>query len=596
MDPGQKISASAFTHRGQSCDTNTNNFILDGRHLFEFEINNSQVSVTKKAEGFFFALCDTKPGETLNRSVSGIKELRKLNNQYNSGSFDIRSKTDSLGECFVNTEKLLYDSLSFDGNTGLGKKKSLASLDKKLVSFSGKDINTDPDDPDYEDIRTDTNFDSKFEYSEGRQQEDYRQTLYQDDDDFDEDDEESEVEMDPGEKGFSAVGFVLSEKKGSILAQGDCDAFLLRGAELRSISGTPTDAAGEYAARAQAKRTTGNYHTDRFKMPFIYRGRKSEMFTPRDGDVYLLCTTSIVNALGEENLDEYLAIREDVSIISGAIIGDASRSDPDSNHTCMIIRIESPYEEAAAAQSISPIQVPRKSEARYATDVQERIARVTQPEPPSRQDPRMPPVKSTLQNRDTFTPRATSKFEPRQRRMQVPSTKSLVTSVITTLILLGILLSTYYIFTLNGQNSGNQANNPGRNTTTTPASSTTEPRRSEGDNDDDNDERDNGNEIAQSTTRATQPLTTTETTTPAPDVIHKVKSGDTLSKISEQYYSNARYVNLIKEANNLQSDNIRIGQELVIPPKPETTTSVSNEAAATTTRGAGTTAARRSIQ
>ncbi|MDR1439596.1 MAG: LysM peptidoglycan-binding domain-containing protein, partial [Clostridiales bacterium] len=64
---------------------------------------------------------------------------------------------------------------------------------------------------------------------------------------------------------------------------------------------------------------------------------------------------------------------------------------------------------------------------------------------------------------------------------------------------------------------------------------------------------------------------TTTTTTPE-IVIYTVKSGDTLSKIAENYYSNSKLYSLIKEANGLTSDNITIGQQLIIPPKPEPTT------------------------
>jgi len=39
-----------------------------------------------------------------------------------------------------------------------------------------------------------------------------------------------------------------------------------------------------------------------------------------------------------------------------------------------------------------------------------------------------------------------------------------------------------------------------------------------------------------------------------------------------QYYGNAQLYTLIKEANRLQSDNIKINQELIIPSAPSATT------------------------
>lgn len=46
---------------------------------------------------------------------------------------------------------------------------------------------------------------------------------------------------------------------------------------------------------------------------------------------------------------------------------------------------------------------------------------------------------------------------------------------------------------------------------------------------------------------------------------HTVVSGETLSKIAQKYYNNASLYPKIKEANNLKSDNLTVGQQLVIP-------------------------------
>ena len=38
MGAEQKISASAFTHRGEEFTSNTGNYLLDGRQPFDFEL------------------------------------------------------------------------------------------------------------------------------------------------------------------------------------------------------------------------------------------------------------------------------------------------------------------------------------------------------------------------------------------------------------------------------------------------------------------------------------------------------------------------------------------------------------------------------
>jgi LysM repeat protein len=75
---------------------------------------------------------------------------------------------------------------------------------------------------------------------------------------------------------------------------------------------------------------------------------------------------------------------------------------------------------------------------------------------------------------------------------------------------------------------------------------------------------------------ATPPPTATSTPTPAPTpspspsglpTEYVVESGDSLSRIARRYYGSDRPADIdrIKAANNLTSDNIRVGQRLVIP-------------------------------
>jgi nucleoid-associated protein YgaU len=64
--------------------------------------------------------------------------------------------------------------------------------------------------------------------------------------------------------------------------------------------------------------------------------------------------------------------------------------------------------------------------------------------------------------------------------------------------------------------------------------------------------------------------TTTTTAPPAGEQTYTVKSKDTLWGICEKFYgmSSTELVQLIKNANNLTSDDIKPGDVLKIPPKP----------------------------
>lgn len=68
------------------------------------------------------------------------------------------------------------------------------------------------------------------------------------------------------------------------------------------------------------------------------------------------------------------------------------------------------------------------------------------------------------------------------------------------------------------------------------------------------------------------PVSENPSATPSPSPTsqtHIVKSGETLRGISLKYYKTPNLANVIAEANNLRGNQLRVGQELTIPPKPE---------------------------
>lgn len=71
------------------------------------------------------------------------------------------------------------------------------------------------------------------------------------------------------------------------------------------------------------------------------------------------------------------------------------------------------------------------------------------------------------------------------------------------------------------------------------------------------------------------PAPTDETESPPPEdnsesVVYTVKPGDTLRGIAEKYYDDASLDDVIADANGIEdATQLVIGQELIIPPKPE---------------------------
>jgi LysM repeat protein len=627
MAAEQKVSASVFSHRGDAYDTNTNNFILDGRQLFSFEPDNSHVSIEEKSRDFFFAVCDTKPTDNLNTSVSGIKELKKIYSQFKSGARDIKSRTELLGECFINTESLLYDSGSYATPRGGGQQRGpkLASLDIKLPNYA-VGAPDDAEDADGQDMGD--GYDGQAEGGEYRDSEgegggeggrypggpggegDGGDEGYAEgaedgayDDDEPEDDAPERV-LAPGEKGFSTVGFVLSEKKGSILAQGECEAFLLRSGALRVLSGGGKKLGAGLGRAPSAGPAAGGQRQGAARG---YAGRASEIFEPREGDVYLLCTSSVIDSIGDDNIDSFLAMRDDISVICGAVMNEAVKNDPSSNMTCMLVRIEESREEEAM---ISPLQ--RRPEFSYGgmSGMQGRPAAGAGPmqqQPPQQQQPDYPDqdgrdtriARAPYQNNSAFTKRAAARFEPPpQRKPLFAGKKSLMSSIAITAVLVVVLVVSYMLWLNNGDNEPGG----GRAPTATPRNNPTTSSTDEGDDTTEAYEGDDGEGDDWETTTAydeitTTVATTTEATTTEPEiVIYTVKSGDTLSKIAERYYGSARLYTLIQEANGIaNAANITIGQELVIPPKPDATTTAG--AASSSSQGAGAvTVSRQSTQ
>ncbi len=47
--------------------------------------------------------------------------------------------------------------------------------------------------------------------------------------------------------------------------------------------------------------------------------------------------------------------------------------------------------------------------------------------------------------------------------------------------------------------------------------------------------------------------------------VHIVKTGDTLRSISKQYYGSVKKMDAIRNANDLATDFLRVGRELILP-------------------------------
>lgn len=77
----------------------------------------------------------------------------------------------------------------------------------------------------------------------------------------------------------------------------------------------------------------------------------------------------------------------------------------------------------------------------------------------------------------------------------------------------------------------------------------------------------------------TTPTAATGPAMPLEKDVYVVQSGDTLWKLAQKYYGNGALAGRIKEANNLTSDSLKVGQRLKIPAKPDTAGGSTTQAA-----------------
>lgn len=244
----------------------------------------------------------------------------------------------------------------------------------------------------------------------------------------------------------------------------------------------------------------------------------SDIYEINEGDSFLLCSEGLMNALGEEKVEDILSLRSDSTYIASRMVDEAMKRTSSGDLTAMVIQVEKRYEGASTSRRTSTTKTNK---------VKNRVDRLNR------------------------APAVTYKYT-RKRGGRYQGTLYMVLMIVTVLVLFGII----YIIINSMINSGKDpdkttpvvtvTSTPTATPVSTPDEFTPEPT----------DE---------------PPLEDTPTPTPVSSneiKIHTVAKGDTISKIARTYYGSSDYGERLCKYNNISDpDKIVIGQKIKIPPK-----------------------------
>ncbi len=243
-----------------------------------------------------------------------------------------------------------------------------------------------------------------------------------------------------------------------------------------------------------------------------------EIIDLRAGDVFVLMSGWLANALEDDRLAEILDESGDVDKAAAALAKEALDSNFDGDITAMVIYIE---------------------------DVDG--------------DEEMKPQKKT--KKATSGKRQAYSFLPDDSEAR-ENFRTYVAAVATSILIIALLFCAY-IFWIKGDNSGNTSGRGDETQYTDDTDFTTTTENDAGENG-----PGTGSETEQSSEGeiAEEPSQTPNESGSSGQTVYTVQSGDTLSSISQKFYGNSYSYDKIMEANDLKDPNsIYAGQQLIIP-------------------------------
>lgn len=246
--------------------------------------------------------------------------------------------------------------------------------------------------------------------------------------------------------------------------------------------------------------------------------KKSEIYQLKEGNVYLLCSNGLTDAVNEDAILDILASNSETDAAANLLVKEALKNQSEDNITAIVLRIDKVGEINTGASSGS---MPEKR-----------------------------------------NPVRLSRFTYAMKKRKLDAAR-LISTVIVFVIIAAVLFGAYTMWL----NLGN------RNTKNASASGTSQPTAADNSAASDESQNTTVNENTQDAS-ATDAVNADETTSSGASgntgtntaTAYTVKKGDSLFLISRKLYGNPNKYRLIMEANNIKDpDKIQVGQVLKIP-------------------------------
>lgn len=259
----------------------------------------------------------------------------------------------------------------------------------------------------------------------------------------------------------------------------------------------------------------------------------SDIYDVQEGDTFVLMSDGLFEALGEEKTEDLMALRNDSTYITHRLVDEAMKRKSSGDLTAMVIQVEKIYDQPSSRKAISkttakpvPHQQPEQTmQSKQA--VKNRVDRLN----------KVPPV--------------TYKYNKHKRKSNRYQNLVFVGLVILTVAILFTLLGLIINSLMNTVKDDIGSPTPGATETVSPSPDDINPSGEPDDTDGPDEE--------------------TPTPSPTPDAEikeHRVKSGESLSSITREYYGDISLMDKLCKYNNISDPNsIQVDQVIKIPPK-----------------------------
>jgi len=320
--------------------------------------------------------------------------------------------------------------------------------------------------------------------------------------------------------GFS--GLLLSEGRLVAVSSGNCRVYMMREGRFRPLASDAARAKREIESRIMGELENREDETTDVVLPGEEnKGNAvvSDVYDIVEGDSFILISNGLYEALGEEKIEDILALRSDSAFIAYRLVDEATKRKTVGDITALVVQVEKLIEGSGKAKK---------------------------PVPRMQQQPKHD-VKSGVE-RLNKVPTITYKYN-RRKTSKYQSTILIGMVFVTVLILFGIIFLIISSLINTGRESLSSPTPTKQTATATPTSTP-------------------GDELPIEDPEET---TTPTPTPPAQETEvkeHVVKKGESMSAITRFYYGDTSLIDELCKYNNISDPNKIIqGQVIKIPPK-----------------------------